>query len=77
MKRHIHLCERCGRRTIYFMVKNEVWHEAGFIRYVDGEFCLPCFEFYLGRSVLVSDLNSSDVNAEWILGECGEYYEDR
>lgn len=53
---NIAACTRCGKPFVCFMVRDEVWREAGFSRYGEARICMRCFEEKLGRFVTLSDL---------------------
>jgi hypothetical protein len=61
-------CKDCDKatmprtgRTEWYMVRDEVWHEANGGR---GYLCIACLERRLGRQLTAADLTGAPINVE-------------
>jgi hypothetical protein len=56
-------CMDCKeKRPEFFMVHDEVWHEAGFTKVDDGIICIFCFKKRLGRPLKIEDFTFNQMN---------------
>ena len=73
-------CDRRGnalfRRFDYYIVRDEIWRDAGMNDWASGHLCTPCLERRLGRKLVDADYlaRAAGANKKGLRVECHPDY---